>query len=423
MVHGQSADAKPVLLFKAAGHEPPPVDDSSKPTEKGWHAHLGEKRSDRPVADSAEDAEAFEAATRRIPRIWVRGEYIIWWMKSASTPPLVTSGDPADLAPGALGSPNTSILFGGGGLDFYDRKGGRFSAGWWFDDEQTIGLEAGYFFLAGRSIHRDFVSPGNPVLANPFFNVNTAQPDASLVTFPGIMSGQIAVDLPSFLQGVDANLSATTWRGETLRLEGLGGFRYVNLSERLTIDATSLVQLAPQFIGLTPLDGNTITTSDRFEARNYFYGGQIGGRAELRHKRWTLSVLGKVALGAAHQVVTIRGSTNIDTQPAFASPGGLYAVSSNSGTFTRNTFAVVPEAGVNLSFQLTENIRVFGGYTYLYMSSVARPGDQVDTGVNLNLVPTSTTFGAAGGPARPAFSFRSTDFFAHGANMGLELRY
>ena len=36
---------------------------------------------------------------------------------------------------------------------------------------------------------------------------------------------------------------------------------------------------------------------------------------------------------------------------------------------------------------------------------------------------TSATFGAVGGPNRPAFAFRSTDFFAHGANFGVEIRY
>ena len=230
-------------------------------------------------------------------------------------------------------------------MDFFDRKGGRFSGGYWLDDEQTWGLDAGYFFMAGRAINHSFVSPGNPVLANPFLNVNTGVPDASLVTFPGVMSGQIAVDAPSFLQGAEANLSAVFWRGEHFRLEALAGFRYLNLSEGLHIEETSLVTLAPQFVGLVPFDGNTIALSDRFDAHNHFYGGQVGVRAELQYKRFTLGVLGKVALGVSHEVVSIRGSTSIDTQPATFSNGGLYAVSSNSGQFTRNVFAVVPEVG------------------------------------------------------------------------------
>ena len=378
---------------------------------------------DKPVAASAEDAEIMEAADRKGPRLWVRAEYMIWWIKQANFPPLVTSGDFSDPIPGALNSLNTKILFGSSGMDFFDRKGGRFSAGWWLDDEQTWGVEAGYLFMGGRSINNSFVSPGNPVLATPFFNTNTGQPDSSLVTFPGILSGQVAVEAPSFLQGAEVNLSATFSKGERYRLEGLAGFRYVNLNEGLSIESTSLVTLAPQYVGLVPFDGNTITVRDTFETRNQFYGGQVGARAEMHHKRWTLDILTKIAFGVSHETVHILGFTGIDTQPTTITNAGLLAVSSNSGQFSRNSFAVVPEASINLYFQLTDHLKVFAGYTFLYWSHIARPGDQVDINVNPNLVPTSMTFGAAGGPARPAFTFHSTDFFAHGVNFGLELRY
>jgi hypothetical protein len=336
---------------------------------------------------------------------------------------LLTSGEFSDPIPGALDSPNTKVLFGSPGMDFFDRKGGRFSAGWWLDDEQTWGVAGGYFFMGGRSINQSFVSPGNPVLATPFFNTNTGQPDSSLMTFPGVISGQVAVEAPSFLQAAELNLSSTFGKTERFRLEGLAGIRYANLNESLYVESTSLVTLAPQYVGLVPFDGNTITVRDSFENHNHFFGGQIGARAEMRHKRWTLDFLTKIAFGVSHQTVNIHGFTGIDTQPAIATNAGLLAVSSNSGHFSRSAFAVLPEANINLHFQLTDHIKVFAGYTFLYWSSVTRPGDQVDTNVNPNLVPTSLTFGAAGGPARPAFNFRSTDFFAHGVNFGLEFRY
>ena len=381
------------------------------------------QKLDGPVAESAEDAEIMEAAVRKEPRLWVRAEYMIWWIKQANFPPLVTSGDFSDPIPGALNSLNTKILFGNSGMDFSDRKGGRFSAGWWLDDEQRWGVEAGYLFMGGRSINRSFVSPGNPVLATPFFNTNTRQPDSSLVTFPGVLSGQVAAEAPSFLQGAEVILNATFGKGERYRLEGLAGVRYVNLNEGLTIESTSLVTLAPQYVGLVPFDGNTITVRDTFETHNHFYGGQVGARAEMHHKRWTLDILTKVAFGISHETVNIHGFTGIDTQPATATNAGLLAVSSNSGQFSRNAFAVVPEVNIKLHFRLTEHIKIFAGYSFLYWSPIVRPGDQVDTNVNPNLVPTSMTFGTAGGAARPAFNFHSTDFFAHGVNFGLELRY
>jgi hypothetical protein len=200
--------------------------------------------------------------------------------------------------------------------------------------------------------------------------------------------------------------------------------RYLNLSEALNINAVSIVDLAEQYKGLgIPFDGNTINVRDSFDTRNHFYGGQLGTRVELEYKRWTLDLSGKVALGVSHQIAKVHGSTTIDTTPTFQQNGGLFAVSSNSGRFTNHAFAVAPEASFTLKFRLTERLQLFGGYSFFYWSRVARPSDQVDTTVNPNFVPTSTTFGASGGPQRPAFNFRSTDFFAHGANFGFEFRY
>ena len=345
-----------------------------------------------------------------------------WSIKAARFPALVTSGSFADAMPAALGADNTTVLLGGRGTNFFDRRGGRFGAGAWLDDEQLASLEASYFFVGGRSINRTFASAGEPVLAVPFFNLNSGLQDASAATFPGIASGQINVEAPSFLQGVELNMGVKLWQTERFRLEGLAGFRYVNLVEGLHITETSLVTLAPQFIGMFPFNGNTITVSDSFDTRNHFFGGQVGTRAEFTHKRWTLELLSKVALGVSHQSVAIRGFTGIDTQPASAVNAGLLAVSSNSGQFSRNVFAVVPEVGVNLGFQLTDHARIFAGYTFFYWSNVARPGEQIDTSVNPNLVPTFMN-PAVGGPARPSFAFRGTDFFAHGANIGVEVKY
>src|SRR4051794_31004468 len=47
-------------------------------------------------------------------RIWADGEFLLWWMKGAALPPLVTaspSGTPGTQA-GVLGAPATSVLFG-----------------------------------------------------------------------------------------------------------------------------------------------------------------------------------------------------------------------------------------------------------------------------------------------------------------------
>ncbi len=376
----------------------------------------------RPIALDAEAAEELEVQRR--PRLWSRNEVLLWFIKPASLPPLVTTGSFTESRPGALGSADTTILFGRDGMDYQDRLGGRFTVGRWLDDEQVWFASASYFFVRGRAISYGTTSPGSPVLAMPFFNTALGSQDSSLVTFPGIASGSVTIDAPSFLQGADVNFGAMLFSGTHCRFEASIGFRYLNLQEELNINAITVVQVAEQYQGFgIPFDGNTIIVDDTFATRNHFYGGQLGSRLEMTRGRWIVELLSKVALGATHQVTTIRGLTSIDTNPTFVQEAGLYAVSSNSGRQTSNRFSVVPEIGVNLCFHLTERLRLFGGYSFLYWTNVARPGDQIDQAVNPDLVPTSATYGAQGGALRPGFTNRSGDFYAHGANFGFEFRY
>ena len=86
-------------------------------------------------------------------------------------------------------------------------------------------------------------------------------------------------------------------------------------------------------------------------------------------------------------------------------------------------FAVAPEVGVNLGFALSNSCRVFAGYSFTYLSSVARPAEQVDRSVNLGLIPTSPSFGTSNNPAAPRAVFQSTDFWAHGINLGAAFRF
>jgi hypothetical protein len=56
---------------------------------------------------------------------------------------------------------------------------------------------------------------------------------------------------------------------------------------------------------------------------------------------------------------------------------------------------------------------------------VVRPGDQIDRGINPVQAPAITGVPNAPfiGPSRPAPLFNLTDFWAHGTNFGLEVRY
>ena len=55
----------------------------------------------------------------------------------------------------------------------------------------------------------------------------------------------------------------------------------------------------------------------------------------------------------------------------------------------------------------------------LYWTSVARPGDQIDLNIDPRQFPPPITTDAT----RPAFVLHTTDYWAQGVNLGLDLRF
>lgn len=352
--------------------------------------------------------------------LWFRGDYLLWWMKKSPLPPLVTTslpGTPRELA-GVLGVPGTEVLFPGNGNP--DRSGGRFTLGFWFNEEQTIGIESTTFFLAERSLTFRAASPGAPILARPFFNVLNGMEASELVAFPGLLGGNVAVVSANQLWGTELNLRTNCWRGCFWHLDWLVGVRFLALDDHLDI-AEGLMVPAPG----GPLVGSSIMVQDHFGTHNLFVGGQTGLDMGFRWRRWSFDLLGKVALGNTHEELNINGFTQFGVPglPMSVQPGGLYALPSNIGHYSRDRFSVVPEAGFTVGYQLTRGLRAVVGYTFLYNSSVLRPGNQIDRGLNVSQLPSQIGPGMLVGAARPAPVFRGSDFWAQGISIGLELRY
>ena len=329
-------------------------------------------------------------------------------------------------APRRLGQPYTKILYGGNANDinFNDRHGGRFTFGMPLDADGDYGIQASYLFLTARATGIGLASPGSPVLAQPFFNVATGMYDSSLVTYPGAIQGNISVRSTSFLQGAEANGTAAIWQRDANRITLLAGFRYLSLHEDLQVNAVSHGDPSPPPPGpVSPFAGAAFLVQDRFATWSDFYGGQLGLATELHYRRLQLNLLGKVAIGDTYDLSQVTGRTLTNYPAPLAAPAGLLALSSNSGRFARNGFSVVPEVGATLGLRITDHLTLLVGYTFLYWNNVARPGSQVDLRLNPNLIPTSTTFGAPGGPALPAAGVRTTEFWAQGVSAGLLLRY
>ncbi len=351
-------------------------------------------------------------------RFYARAEYLLWWIKDPRVPVLVTTGPPE--TGGILGLPGTQILFGGSTVDEGTRSGGRFTAGYWLDDCQRCGLEGNYFFLGNRSARFAANSNQFPVLARPFFNLNQGTEFSQITAGPGLSTGTVTVNLPSRLWGAEGNVRHQWCCGCAYRVDWLAGFRYLQLDESLDIlEAIQALPTAPAFAN------DRIFVNDHFATKNQFYGGQVGLDAEVRRGRWFLDVLGKVALGDTHQVIDISGNQVIipPTGPVQTFQGGLLALSSNIGHHTRERFAVVPEVGVNVGCQVTDHLRAFVGYNFLYWSNVVRPGDQIDRGLDVTRIPNFPVPAMPLAQPRPAVPFKETDFWAQGINFGLEFKY
>jgi hypothetical protein len=198
------------------------------------------------------------------------------------------------------------------------------------------------------------------------------------------------------------------------RIDATLGWRYYQLNEGLSIqeDLTSLNTNNP----------GSFVLNDRFRTLNQFNGAELGVQWAGRRGYWSLDMLMRLGIGNTRQRVQIDGTTTTTQNGVTtAANGGLLAQRTNIGTYDRNQFGIAPELGATLGYQVTQHLRLTAGYSFIYWSNVVRPGDQIDTTVNPNLLPpenpTQTAF------LNPRFAFRETDYWVQGLSLGGEYRW
>jgi hypothetical protein len=277
------------------------------------------------------------------PHFWINGEFLFWWVKSAPEPM-------------------------GGSSSFNVFPGLRLEAGGWFGPAEKWGIEGEGFFLSRNSTG---------------VNANNALP-----LLPDVIPLGAAANTDSQFYGAEVNGLYNLYRDSNFHAEAIGGFRYLGLQEDLKAYASGVVFL-PTII-------EAGTGAARLTAQNNFYGGQIGARAGWHINRWFADLTGKVAFGATEEGLTASST--------------LIGANGTTATFQRRRtqadFAVVPEVNFRVGYDFTRNLHAFVGYDFLYISSVARPGNQNIAGL----------FGT-----NP--SIHSSDFWAQGINFGLEFTY
>lgn len=345
-------------------------------------------------------------------------EYLLWFIRGQSVPPLLTSGSVAGSPPGALGQPGTNVLFGNSNLANNPYSGLRLRGGYWFNDHHGLGLDVGAFILGGSPQRFTASSLGIPFLARPFVNALTGAQDIEAVATPNGLTGTFSATSNFFLFGTEVNLRRNLCCGCNWFIDGFAGWRMLGLNESLAM-SENLTVISSANPALPA--GSRFLVGDRFGTTNLFNGAQIGAIGEYRLGRWIFDLRTSVALGGTMQFANISGSTTSQAPgaPSSTAPGGLLALPSNMGRYTRGMVTLVEEVGFNVGYQFTNHIRGFVGYNFLFWSSVVRPAEQIDTVVNPNLIPPTI----AGGPARPKFSFNGSDFWVQGINLGLDIRW
>ncbi len=386
------------------------------------------------------------------PRLWGSAEYLLGFRKSRYLPPLVTTSPPGTPAgdAGVLGLASTTVLFGGDGVEDNPQSGVRGEIGVWLDQAARIGVGGSYTGLEDDLVRFSASSDGSTILARPFFNTLLDQQASQWVAFPGLVSGLVNVQSENEVYATEVFLRQQIglWPGQppvlfladslamrvrslfgfpgtqvvsvheyhtpagapVTRLDLITGYQFSYVDDSLSI-TNSLVSLDPAFLGQI---GTTLDAFDRFDARNEFHGGTLGLKSVSHFGRWSLTMLGKVALGNMHQIVAIDGHTvvAVPAGPSAESAGGLLAQPSNMGRYDRDRFAVIPEARIMLNYNLTPRVNLGVGYDFIYWNRVVFAGDQVDTRVDV----TQTL-------ADPAFTFREGDFFVHAVTFRAQLNY
>ena len=124
--------------------------------------------------------------------------------------------------------------------------------------------------------------------------------------------------------------------------------------------------------------------------------------------------------------VDIVGSTSAQVPGGATTtvPGSLFAQTTNMGNHTETRFSIVPEVGITVGYQCTNNIRIFGGYNVLCWSGTVRAGEQINRGVNATYIPDPVTGAVApSGAFAPWFHHRDENFYVHGYSVGVEFRW
>jgi hypothetical protein len=352
---------------------------------------------------------------------WDSYELLYWWPMRQPVPPLAY-GTRNGLPP-VPGERGTSLLLGGSALDSQPSAGGRFTMGYALNPAQTVGLEATYLFLGSRTFSgtvSNFVGAPTQTFGIPYLNAATGVGGILPLGQAGESFAALNATTSVRVQGWEVNSVANVYDGKDAKVNFLMGWRYFQVNEWLRLEQGQY-RYAPF--------GSVAQTAEQFDTQNRFNGGQLGLHADARRGVVFCEMTGKIAFGQTYEVAKVDGVPHLLAQGAgglasLSFPGsGLYAQPSNVGRTAHGAFAVVPEGTVKVGFRLGDAGRFYVGYSFIYLSDLVRPGDQIDRTLTPPALPLVSGTAPGLGADRPARLFSRSDFWVQGLVIGLETRY
>jgi hypothetical protein len=235
---------------------------------------------------------------------------------------------------------------------------------------------------------------------------------------PGALSGQaVAVAASSQFCAADAALRKALCCDCRGRLDVLVGYRFLSFDDSVRV----FEDLHPTAAPFPP--GSHIAVADGFTATNRFHGLLLGLAGEYRFDPWFVEGRFGASVGRTLRTATVAGQTSFEfpPDPPVVLPGGLLALSSNSGSLSTSDWTVVPEAAVRVGYQASDRLRVYAGYSALYWPNVYRAAGQIDPAVNPGLLPPPVL--PLTGPARPQFPDRTSGLWVQLLSVGVEVRF
>jgi len=338
------------------------------------------------------------------PGFKLYGEYLVWWLRRAYAPPILTAGTAA--SQGVLGQPGTRVIYGDEWLETrHDDRfiGGRFGAEWMHRSGE-FGLEGRAFFLERDSTYKTIKWRTDPLMALSYKDASTGRESSIVISGEdatrGLLSGGFVGYSRVELFGQEINGVVPLRSHGHWKVDALAGARFLQLRDRYHHTATNWE---------TPANQVLTGIIDNYRYHNAFYGGQIGLKGESQWNRVSLQARGTIALGADAQTAKIWGESIVHTPTSrTVTPTGLYVQRANTGTFTNCNFDAVGEVAVNLGFDFTHWLRGYMGYTFLYWADPVRAASQVQRNINFDNQPVT---------------FNGDPVWAQGMNFGFEIHW